>query len=214
MSEIQESDPTRTPLEVIANVSRTVTAVADRITGDRVETPLLVAAACSEALKAFGIESQVMFGQAAWVEVLEDHSVVWAGCWGENYSFWVATQYGEVVDLNTSVAHRKRAHSNPGWKPMLSPPMLWSSEVPGFYRYQVEGVAELELTEERDRRQFELVLQEIREKCTWENVREKEPLFANEAILCPDRRLLDDSEQSFKKFDRALSVKGIPDAPF
>ena len=221
MTEEQDHSHTRhdgvsgeTPIEVIATVSRIVTSVADRITGDRVETPLLVSAACAEALRAFGIESQVMYGQAAWIEVLEDHSVVWAGCWGENYSFWVATQYGEVVDLNVSVAYRKRAHSNPGWKPMFSPPMIWSAEVPGFYRYQPEGVAELELTDERDRRQYELVLNEVREKCTWENLRSQEAQFANEPILCPGRKLLDDSNQSFKKFDRALGVKGIPEAPF
>src|SRR5690349_3458324 len=97
-----------TPLAVIANVSRVVTKVVDRITGDRVDFPLLVAAACVEALKRFGIESRVMYGQVAWVEIIEnngDQSVAWAGCWGENFHFWVATQYGEVVDLNTSVAH-------------------------------------------------------------------------------------------------------------
>src|SRR3954447_25547116 len=99
-----------TSLPIIASVSRVVTRVVDRITGDRVDFPLLVAAACVEALKRFGIESRVMYGQVAWIEVLEDNSLVWAGCWGQNYHFWVATQFGEVVDLNASVAHRKRSH--------------------------------------------------------------------------------------------------------
>src|SRR4051812_33033629 len=100
----------QTSLAIIANVSRVVTKVVDRITGDRADFPLLVAAACVEALKRFGIESRIMYGQVAWVEVMDDHSLAWAGCWGENFHFWVATQYGEVVDLNTSVAHRKRSH--------------------------------------------------------------------------------------------------------
>src|SRR5689334_19457121 len=113
---------TQTPLPVIANVSRVVTKVVDRITGDRVDFPLLVAAATVEALKGFGIESRIMYGQVAWIEVLDDHSVTWAGCWGENFHFWVATQFGEVVDLNASVAHRKRAHSNPNLKAVYSPP--------------------------------------------------------------------------------------------
>ena len=37
-------------------------------------------------------------------------------------------------DLNTSVAHRKRAHDQPGMQPLYSPPMLWSLDVPAFYR--------------------------------------------------------------------------------
>jgi hypothetical protein len=207
-----------TSLPVIANVSRVVTKVVDRITGDRVEFPLMVAAACVEALKNFGIESRVMYGQAAWLEVLEDQSVVWAGCWGENIHFWVATQYGEVVDLNTSVAFKKRAHDNLAIKPLYSPPILWSAEVPKFYRYLPEGVAELELTEERDVKRFETVKKEIIEKCRPEkidaDVDAKDLDFPNEPILCPDRKLLDDSTETFRHFDRALGVRGIPVAPF
>lgn len=211
MSENETSE--RTSLPVIANVARVVSSVVDRLTGDRAEVPLLVAAACSEALKAFGIESRVMYGQAAWIEVMQDHSVVWAGCWGKNIHFWVATQYGEVVDLNTSVAHRTRAHDNLAVKALFSPPMLWSAEVPVFYRYVPEGVAELELTEEKDRHNFETVLREIREKCTPEKVQAEEQDFPNEPILCPERKLLDDSGGTFKQFDRALSVRGIPQPP-
>lgn len=203
-----------TPLEVIANVSRVVTKVADRITGDRNDYPLLVSAACMEALKLHGIRSQIMYGPVAWVEVLEDHSLVWAGCWGEFFHFWVATEHGEVVDLNASVAHRKRSHQNPQAKPLFSPPMLWSREVPKFYRYQPEGIAELELTSDADRRKFELVLEEVRAKCGPAQISGAEPEFPNEPILCPGRKLLDDSNGTFKQFDRALGVRGIPEAPF
>jgi hypothetical protein len=203
-----------TPPEVIATVARVVTAVTDRITGDRVDYPLLVSSACVEALKQLGVKAQVMYGQVAWIEILEDQTVVWAGCWGNNHHFWVATQFGEVVDLNTSVAHRKRAHSTPHLKPLYSPPMLWSREIPKFYRFAAEGVAELELHLEEDRRKYELVLREIREKCRPELIAGKEPQFPNEPILCPGRKLLDDSHQTFRHFDRALSVHGIPDSPF
>jgi hypothetical protein len=207
-----------TSLPVIANVSRVVTKVVDRITGDRVDFPLMVAAACVEALKNFGIESRIMYGEAAWVEVLEDQSVVWAGCWGEHIHFWVATQFGEVVDLNTSVAFKKRAHDNPSVKPLYSPPILWAAEVPKFYRYTPEGVAELELTEERDLKRWESVKREINEKCVPALVMfdavEADLDFPNEPILCPDRRLLDDSTETFRHFDRALGVRGIPVAPF
>lgn len=204
-----------TPLAVIANVSRVVTKVADRITGDRGDYPLLVAAACVEALKAFGIESRIMYGQVAWIEILENHQVIWAGCWGDNFHFWVATQFGEVVDLNTSVAHRKRAHSNPELKAVYSPPILWSSEVPSFYRYQPEGIAELELTDERDRRRFAAVLEEVQEKCTPAHLEKDDDLsFPNEPILCPGRKLLDDSASTYRHFDRAIGTQGIPKAPF
>ena len=206
--------PGNTPLEVIANVSRIVSMVTDRLTGDRSDFPLMVAAACVEALKLHGIESRIMYGQAAWVEVMEDHTVLWAGCWGQSIHFWVATQYGEIVDLNTSVAFRKRGHSTPNAKPLYSPPMLWSEEVPRFYRYLPEGIAELELTEEKDQRKYESALKEIHEKCGPKQIAGVEPEFPNEPILCPQRRLLDDSHDTFKHFDRALAVQGIPQAPF
>lgn len=207
-----------TPTDIIANVSRVVTRVVDRVTGDRVDCPLLVAVAAVEALKAFGIKSQVMYGKAAWVEVLEDQSVVWAGCWGENFTFWVATQFGELVDLNTSVAHRKRSHWDLKLKAIHSPPMLWSKELPRFYRYQPEGVAEVDLRDERDQKHFEVVLAEVREKCVPARLTpalagEMQEEFPNEPILCPGRRILDDSLESFKHFDRAISVSGIPPSP-
>jgi hypothetical protein len=204
-----------TPLPVIANVSRIVSAVVDRITGDRVDYPLLVAAACVDALRRFGIQSQVMYGQVAWIEVLDDQSITWAGCWGDNFHFWVSSQFGEVIDLNTSVAHRKRSHTTPSLKPIFSPPMLWSADVPKFYRYIPEGVAELELTDTKDIKRYELVIEEIREKCGPLRIEhdEKNLDFANEPILCPGRRLLDDSQSSFKHFERAIGVHGIPIAP-
>jgi hypothetical protein len=204
-----------TPIPVIAQVARAVTETVDRISGDRVEVPLLVAAACVEALKAFGIESRVMYGQAAWIEVLEDGRVIWAGCWGKNIHFWVATQHGEVVDLNVSVAHRKRGHSMPDVKAIHSPPILWSAEVPKFYRYIPEGVAELELLDEDDKQLFEKVLKEVRERCVrTEDGGAAPSAFPDEPMLCPGRQLLDDSRSSFKKLDRAMGVSGIPPSPF
>ncbi len=205
-----------TPLPIIASVSRLVTRIVDRVTGDRVDVPLFVAGACVEALRCFGVESRVMYGKVAWIEIMEDHSVVWAGCWGENFHFWVATQFGEIVDLNTSVACRKSSHFSPQMKPLYSPPILWSIDVPSFYRYVPEGIAEIDLVDESDKRKFELVLEEIRKKCKpscVEGVKNDELEFPNESILCPNRQVLDDSLETFKKFDRALSVQGIPSAP-
>lgn len=215
-----QASTSSTPLPIIANVSRVVSKVVDRITGDRVDYPLLVAAACVEALKKFGIESRIMFGQVAWIEVMDDNSVIWAGCWGENFHFWVATEYGEVIDLNTSVAFRKRSHSNPQLKALYSPPIIWSSEIPRFYRCIPEGVAELEITDERDQKHYERVLAEIHEHCGPQflspqllNENEADLDFPNEPILCPGRKLLDDSKDTFKHFDRALAVHGVPKAP-
>jgi hypothetical protein len=213
MSEAQ----TTTALPIVATVSRVVTRVVDRITGDRVEFPLMVAAACVEGLKNLGVQSRIMYGQGAWIEVLEDNSVVWAGCWGEHIHFWVATEHGEIIDLNTSVAYKKRAHDGSA-KPLYSPPILWSIEVPKFYRYIPEGVAELELTEERDLDRWEAVKKEILEKCSPAALsglsNDADLEFPNEPILCTGRRLLDDSTGTFRHYDRALAVRGIPDAPF
>jgi len=200
-----------TPLPVIANVSRVVSKVVDRITGDRSDVPLMVATATVAALKNHGIPAHIFYGPAAWVEILENQQAIWAGCWGKSFHFWAATTFGEVVDLNTSVAHRKRGHSQPELKALYAPPMLWSSEVPGFYRYIPEGIAEVDLTEERDQKQLSLVLQEIDEKCRPEFLRGEKEDFPNEPILCPDRRLLDDSTGTFKHFDRALRIQGIPE---
>ncbi len=203
-----------TPTDVIANVSRIVTRSIDRITGDRSDYPLLVALATTEALKLHGIESRVMYGKAAWVETLENHAVQWAGCWGESIYFWVATQFGEVVDLNVSVAWKKRGHSDPSTRATHSPPILWSREVPSFYRYQPEGVAEVDLHDSKDKKKLDLVLEEIQEKCRPEKLLGTDEEFPNEPILCPGRKLLDDSKQSFKMFDRTLAVSGIPESPF
>ncbi len=41
----------------------------------------MVAAAVVEALKQHGIQARIMYGEAAWIEVLENHAVQWAGCW-------------------------------------------------------------------------------------------------------------------------------------
>jgi hypothetical protein len=175
-----------------------------------------VAVACVEALKAFQIQSRVMFGQVAWIEILENQSAVWAGCWGENFHFWVATQFGEIIDLNTSVAHRKRSHSAPQWKAIYSPPMIWSAELPYFYRCIPEGIAELDLLETRDQKHYENAISEVRKNCTPEQLLKEDPAnlsFPNEAILCPGRRVLDDNQESFKHFDRALSIYGVPESP-
>lgn len=201
-----------TPFPVIANVSRIVTKVIDRLTGDRSDYPLMVAAATVEALKLHGIESRIMYGEAAWVEILENHAIQWAGCWNGNIYFWVGTAFGETVDLNASVNWKKRSHDEPGKKPLHSPPLLWSVDVPKFYRFIPEGVAELELTDEKDVKRWEAALEEIREKCKPELLKDDEE-FPNEPILAPGRKLLDDSKGTFKFFDRTLAVTGIFDAP-
>ena len=89
-----------TPLATIAQISRVVTKVVDRVTGDRFDVPLMVAAVTVQALQQHGIAARVMYGPAAWIEVMEDHSVIWAGCWGKSFHFWAATDFGEIVDLN------------------------------------------------------------------------------------------------------------------
>lgn len=204
-----------TPLPVLANVSRVVTKVTDRLTGDRSEVPLLVASAVVCALRNHKISAQIFYGPAAWIEILENQRPIWAGCWGESFHFWAATEFGEVVDLNTSVAYKRRGHAEPQLKAVYSPPILWSKDVPSFYRYRPEGIAELELTDPKDRNQFELVQTEIQEKCRPELLKGDQEEFPNEPILGPNRQLLDDSLGTFKHFDRALRVQGVPEfAPF
>jgi hypothetical protein len=149
---------------------------------------------------------------------MENQGLMWAGCWGPHTHFWAGTQFGEVVDLNTSVSHRKRDHHNPDHRPRYSPPLLWSREVPSFYRYQPEGIAEIELDSERDRRWFETCVSEVKAKIpdpkALLGLSEDELDFPDEAILCPGRKILDDGAQTFRHFDRALMIQGIPPKPF
>ncbi len=207
-----------TPLPLIATVSRLVTRVTDRISGDRSEYPLLVSAVTTEALRHCGIQANVFYGQAAWVEVMENLSLLWAGCWGDHTHFWVVTPFGEVVDLNTSVSFRKKAHGNPDHQPKYSPPLLWSREVPAFYRYIPGGIAEVELDSDRDKRWFDSCMREVIEKLgdgtALLGTPEEELDFPDEPILCPGRRLLDDGAGTFRHYDRALAVQGIPQRPF
>lgn len=212
MSESKTQTLGSTPLNSIATVSRLVTLIVDRLAGDRSDVPLLVAAAAQRALKNLGHESRVMYGQAAWIEVLNgDQKPVWAGCWNGNVTFWLETELAETVDLNASVAHRKRPHDRPELQALYAPPILWSREIPAFYRYAAEGIAELELTEERDIQLWKRVCQELDEKSRPELLNED---FPNEPVLCPGRRVLDDSTQSFKHYERAIAVHGVPEAPF
>ena len=208
-----------TPLRTIAVVSRLVTKITDRITGDRSEFPLLVNCVALEALRLSGVSASIFYGQAAWVEVMEDMSLVWAGCWGNNSHFWIATKSGEVIDLNTSVSHRKKDHHNADHRPKYSPPLLWSREIPAFYQYLPEGIAEIELTEERDQRWLKLCFEEVRQKLPASllesiTMSDDELDFPDEPILCPGRKILDDAAQNFRHYDRALMVQGIPEKPF
>ena len=204
-----------TPLHIIADVSRLVTKITDRISGDRSEFPLLVNCVTMEALRLCGIGSNIFYGSAAWVEVMENMSLVWAGCWGQSSHFWIATHSGEIVDLNTSVSFRKKDHQNPLHQPKYSPPLLWSREVPAFYRYVPEGIAEIELTEERDQKWLELCLEEIRQKLPAKIILADDELdFPDEPILCPGRKILDDAAQTFQHYDRAIMIHGIPEKPF
>ena len=209
---------TSSPLSVIALVSRVVTRVVDRITGDRSECPLFVAGATQLALRQHAIGSHVLYGKAAWIEVLEDHSVIWAGCLNDDRPyFWVETQFKEIVDLNAHVHTRKSEKLNPNIKAIYSPPLLWSSEIPAFYRYEAVGAAEIADLEEPHSRWWDRIQEEITQYCSPQNLvvaaGNEDIEFPNEPLIAPDRKLLDDTVLSFQQFDRALSVRGLPAPP-
>lgn len=208
-----------TPKAVVACVSRAVTQVVDRRLGDRVHYPLLVAAVCQEALQFFGIQSQLFYGAQAWVEVLEDQRLQWAGCWGEFFHFWLLTEFEEIVELNLSVAHRQA--SGP-IRSVYSPPLLWSREVPTFCLFRPQGLAQLDLqAHSREEESYQGVRQEVLRFCekvqaTWKKAGPPEPGesdFPDEPLLYSGCQVLDDSRQSFRFFDRALSVQGLPPRP-
>ena len=206
-----------TPLPIIAHVSRIVTRAVDLVTGDRSDYPLLVAGACSKALGFFGIESHVLYGHAAWIEVLENHRVIWAQSSEDAPHFWVQSEFKETIDLNMSVAYRRKTKTASRAKAVSSPPLLWTDEVPQFCHFHIEGAAEIAPSEERDQRWWNRIIEEVEKQCqgkTLASLEQTELDFPNEPMICPERKLLDDTEESFKHFDRALSVTGIPEAPF
>jgi hypothetical protein len=194
-------------MDRIALVTRVVSKVTDRVCGDRAQYPLLVCAAVKKALSLQGVESRILYGEAAWIEVLEDHSVHWAGCWGEHFHFWVETEFREIVDLVVGVSHRVRGSK----KAAFSPPLLFAREVPKFYIYAPQGIAELELTEARDRDWLKKITEDLEKNCVQ---LPGELEFPDEAILINDRKLLDSPQGEFKHFDRALGIAGLPPAPF
>jgi hypothetical protein len=203
-----------TSLSIVAWVSRVVTRAVDRITGDRSDYPLLVSAAGSYALKKLGIESHVLFGPAAWIELLEDGNVAWAGCFQESSPhFWIETQYKETVDLNASVAFKKKSQTELPSRAILSPPLLWSKEIPNFYRFHAHGAAELDLQSDRDQKWWKKIQEELDRHLAGFSENETDVEFPNEPLIC-GRRLLDDGEESFKKFDEALRATCLPNAPF
>lgn len=207
-----------TPLPIVATVSRLVSKLTDRVSGDRSEFPLLVAAVAKAALEHLGEGADIFYGSAAWIEIMDDQTPMWVGCWGEHVHLWLATKHGEVVDLTVGVSYRKKAHKNAAHRPKYSPPLLWSRDVPLFYRYKVEGIAEFSLDSDRDKRWYETCVAEIKEKLPSRAallaLPEDSLDFPEEAMLCPNRKILDDAGQSFKHFDRALLVHGIPPGPF
>jgi len=197
-----------TPLPIVAHASRISMILAERYLTDRTRSPLFLAYGLSEALKCFGIKSRVMFGNASWLEVMEDHTVLWAGAFGDRMHFWLETEFHETVDLYTGAAHR--AESGSHLKAKYSSPNLWSKEIPAFYKYRAEGIAEADQVDDPT---LQLYLKEIREQCALVNQSDENAAFFNEPFICNERKLMDDSKGSFKQFERAVQVRGIPKAP-
>lgn len=191
-----------TPYEVIAELGRRIPSISDRLTGGRAHYPLLVCALVKHGLSEFKIDSRIFFGQAAWVEIDAMDKPRWAGFWTGVPYFWLQTQFSELVDLNLSANFRLRSEE----PAKLSPPMLWSREIPNFCKYEASGIAEPEFGEGQERRWYEVGCQEL-------SIREPSDSMPAEALLCTGRRVLDDGSQSFLHFDRSLRIFGLPSMP-
>lgn len=200
-----------TRLEIVGAVSLVVTSVVDRLTGDRADQPLLLAVGTQAALRVLGVHSEVIFGEAYWVEVLENKEPVWAGSFGGEKHFWVFTQENELIDLSLSVAYRRKVRAPQEQKATLSPPMIWCSRTPRFCRYEAQGIAEIDPASEKDLRLArQLTTQVEAEMIRLRNSEFKDVSFPNSPILCPNLQVLDDSLMSFQQYDRVLGVRGIP----
>jgi hypothetical protein len=203
-----------TPLALIATITKTVTSITDQLTGDRSAAPLLVAKACQYALGLCQIQSDCLYGSAAWIEITEAHSPLWTGCWDSNVHFWVQTEFQETVDLNVSVATRQKFDPTSQIKTIISPPMVWSKILPKIYCYDPHGIAEFGSLSESELTMLNTTFERIQKSLSTDIT--KEPVaddFPNEAILCPNQKVLDDSKGSFRTLDRAVGIHGLPDLP-
>jgi hypothetical protein len=191
-----------TELKIIAAVSRIVTQVCDQILGDRTTAPLVVALSCQKALLHFKIQSECIYGNAAWIEIQANNQPTWVGSWDPGVHFWVQTQFQEIVDLNILLTPKN----------LFCAPLLWSYEVPRFYRYQPMGIAEMSTQDPKEIQIFTSINEHIDSLLLELNLEKtlSSSDFPIEPILCSDRQLLDDDQKSFAQFDRALGVYGIP----
>lgn len=229
-----------TPLSTLTTVTQRVVAITDRLVGDRGYAPIFVAKVLEHALKLEDISAAVIYGEAAWAEVVPDENgnprVQWGGRWHQdpgsqdagNFYFWVETRFGEWVDLTAASISRG---SRP--KALWAPPLLWSRSVPSFYKFKPHGMAEVEFTEPNQLKLFNLACEEIA-ALRQDSMAPKDPAtessdllsgllsgLLNEPLLISrlgehgqrDLQVVDDSRQSFLNFDRALSVLGLPEGP-
>lgn len=200
----------QTSLEIVGCVSKSVTKAADQLFGDRSLHPLLVCLGGVYALEHFKISSRCLYGQAQWIEILENEKPIWAGSSPQRPHFWLQSQFGETIDFNISVSHRLNSPSGPKEKSKYSPPMLWSLEIPQFYEYHVEGIAEINPEDHKLLKQLDRLKRRI-EIAISEYEKSKLIEFPNEPLLGPERKLLDSTQKEFQHFDRALSIHGFPE---
>ena len=206
-----KNDLKSTPINIIAETSRIASKLIDNVTGDRSRHPVMVIEAVRYALKKYSIKSSICFGQASWIEVLEDMSLEWVGAWDKKKHIWLITSFNEIVDLNISVSYRIKKEN--GLKSLYGPPMIWSKKLPKFFRLKFEGFAEFNIETKEEKKYLKIIYKNIDSKCSFDLLPE-EPEFSNEPILCPNRKVLDNSEMHFSHFKRAIDTLSIPKPPF
>ncbi len=197
-----------TELSIIESTIGWIPLLCDRLTTDRADAPLFVAACVREWLSAHGVSSRIFFGRAAWILLMPDEMPVWAGLWEKAPYFWVETEFKETVDINACITHRRMLATSLEFQNAVPPPMLWSREVPKFFRFAPDGLAELPMDSEKERDLWERALAEMRD------LKEKKPRLPNIPIVGPNRKVLDSEQGLFRRYDRALQIRGIPAAPF
>ncbi len=200
------------PMGRVATVTSTVCQVVDQILGFRARYPLITATVCLEALKLTGAKGSVRYGRACWVEVLEGGLTRWGGAWQEGeFHFWVETNGGEIVDV--AAAATARIPQVGGRAPVqYGPPILWSKEIPQFYRYETLGDAETNPDDVEGKKILENLFSRLQRSDLARNPLPEQ--FLNEPILISGKRLLDDEKQSFLHYDRALRIRHPGKPPF
>lgn len=187
----------QTKEHLIRTLSRGVVLSTERVTGDRTSYPLFVYTALKALLTTHGHGGRIFYGKAAFLAV-ENERQSWFVFGEKRPYFWIETENKETVDLNVFRLIKKMG--------FLGPPLIWSKDIPIFYKYVPEGLAEVDEKEVSESSVFQSILKGASQAQSSEEV-------VNEPIIFPDRKMLDSEQEEFATYEKLLNLSTVEKPP-